>query len=515
MKRAHALSRFTLIAFTLVSASIIIACAGGEPPKEKTAMQQEADSLLDVMYQHYDACDFAKATEVGESALQSYEQLGDTSSMSDVMATLCVSYLRIGDVAKGLDMSQRAIEIDSILDDPELLSGDYNTMAGLYLSEDKPAEAEPFILKAIDYEMKTKSKSHLSNRYGIASEVYSKLHRPEPACEYALKGLKIAEQQGDSIQIGTRLSQLGDAYLACDKIEDAEKTFLRCASILEATQPAVSLAIVYRQLGNIHENAGDIPKAISYYEKSAKLARQMKYNMLLCQCTQAIGELTAGQTPNYSVKMLMESRALADTLHSQKVEEMMAGFATKFDLKEKQHTIEEQASELRIHRIITLASVPIAVLSIIVIIVIIVTIRLRRKGEQLEVRLSEKVVLEAMHQEPMMSQADRDFLTHLAEHVDSHLGESDLSSTTIANDFCLSPRQFSRRVKTLTGVDTTHYIRASRIARARRLLEQTELPIQEIYLQCGFESANYFSRIFRSDVGVSPTEYRKKSSNPS
>ena len=238
----------------------------------------------------------------------------------------------------------------------------------------------------------------------------------------------------------------------------------------------------------------------------------MQYNMLLCQCTQAIGELTAGEHPDRSVQMLMESRALADTLHSHKVEELMADFATKFDLKEKQHTIDEQAAELRTHRIITLASASIAVLAIIVIAIAIITVRLRRKGEQLEVRLSEKVVQEALHQEPEMSQADREFLAHLAGYVEQHLGESDLSSTTIAGEFCLSPRQFSRRVKALTGVDTTHYIRASRIARSRHLLLHTELPIQEIYLQCGFESANYFSRIFRSDVGVSPTEYRKKSS---
>lgn len=497
---------------SLVLLCLLGACSRQAGQQGSTGAQAQADSICDLMYQAYDAFDFPLTVQHGEQALQCYEALGDTTSMSDIMATLCITYLRVGDVAKGLQLSQRAIEIDSILGDPELLSGDYNTVAGLYLAEDKAQEAEPFILKAIDYELKTAERARLSNRYGIAAEIYCKIHQPQQALDFAQKGLAIAEQQGDSAQMGTRLSQLGDAYMALGQMEQAEQTFLRCADILRATQSAVSLAITYRQLGNIYEDRNQTTQAIGYYEKAANLARQLHYSLLLSQCTQAIGELSADRQPAYAVQMLRESRALADTLHSQKVEELMADFATKFDLKEKQHTIEEQAAELRIHRIVTLASIAIAVLAIIVIAIVFVTLRLRQKGEQLEVRLSEKVVQETQHPEeaPTMSAADREFLDKLARYVEEHLAQPDLSSTTMAEDFFLSPRQFSRRVKQLTGVDTTHYIRASRIAKARRLLTRTDLPIQDIYVQCGFDSANYFARIFRSDVGQSPTEYRKK-----
>lgn len=497
--------------FLVACLIMITSCATGGRGEKKSDGQLEADSLVDLLYNRYDAFDFAGAVAVGEDALLHCEALGDTSTMSDIMATMCISYLRVGDIAKGLELSARAIEIDSILGDPELLSGDYNTVAGLYLAEDKAQEAEPFILKAIEYELKTPDRPCLSNRYGIASEIYCKIHQPEKALDFAQKGLAIAEQQGDSAQMGTRLSQLGDAYMASAMMHEAEETFLRCAEILKATQSAVSLAIVYRQLGNIYEERKQIPLAISYYEKSANLARQLKYSMLLCQCTQAIGELTAGDHPNYSVQMLMESRALADTLHSQNVEKLMADFATKFDLKEKQHTIEEQAAELRMHRFVTSLLFIALVVALGIIALVYYLRRLRREGEALEVRLSEKVVQELSHQEekPVMSQADRVFIERLAQYVDQHLSDTELSSTTMAEAFCLSPRQFARRVKTLTGVDTTHYIRASRILLARQLLTRTDKSIMEICLQCGFDDANYFSRTFRSDVGVSPTEYRK------
>lgn len=497
--------------FLLMAANMVLtACSGAKDDTQQRADRQVADSLTDHMYELYDNFDFAGTIEVGLDALHQYKALNNLEAQSDVMATLCVAYLRLGRVSEGLEMSKHAIEVDSILNDAELLSSDYNTIASLYLSEDKPAQAEPFILKAIEYELQTSDHQHLSNRYGIASEIYCKAHKPELALDYAQKGLAIAEEQGDSAQMGTRLSQLGDAYLALGRMEDAEQTFKRCVEILRATQSAISLAITYRQLGNIYENANKKAEAITYYEKASALARQTHYNMLLCQCTQAIGEISADDNPTYAVEMLKESRALADTLHSKKVEELMADYATKFNLSEKQHTIDEQAAKLKIHRIATCILVVATVVALLLLALMFYTRNLRRRGEELEVRLSEKVVQETQHHEPEMNNADREFLNRLAEHVEKHLAESDLSSTTIAEAFCLSPRQFSRRVKQLTSVDTTHYIRASRIVRARKLLTQTDLPIQDIYIQCGFESANYFARIFRSDVGLSPTEYRKK-----
>ena len=48
-----------------------------------------------------------------------------------------------------------------------------------------------------------------------------------------------------------------------------------------------------------------------------------------------------------------------------------------------------------------------------------------------------------------------------------------------------------------------------RISRAKELLVTTELHIAEIGLRVGFENEKHFMKVFRSMVGVSPTEYRR------
>lgn len=109
-----------------------------------------------------------------------------------------------------------------------------------------------------------------------------------------------------------------------------------------------------------------------------------------------------------------------------------------------------------------------------------------------------------------MTTADQKFLTQLNMVVGKRISENTLSSETLADDFCLSQRHFSRRVKSVTGVNTALYIRSLRIKKACELLRDTDLTISEIFVECGFDSANYFSRVFKQVMGMSPSEYRKE-----
>lgn len=111
-----------------------------------------------------------------------------------------------------------------------------------------------------------------------------------------------------------------------------------------------------------------------------------------------------------------------------------------------------------------------------------------------------------------MTVADQKFLDLLTQLVDNNLSDCNLSSETLASEFCITSRHFARRVKAITGKDPTHFIRERRARLACSLLEQTDLPISDIYIRCGLESANYFSRVFKMEIGVSPTEYRNSKS---
>lgn len=108
------------------------------------------------------------------------------------------------------------------------------------------------------------------------------------------------------------------------------------------------------------------------------------------------------------------------------------------------------------------------------------------------------------------SAADQKFMSQLHQILQANMGDTALGSTLVAEKMFISQRQLNRKVKMLTNVDTATYIREFRILFAKQMLKNTDSSITDIYIQCGFESPSYFSKIFKQSVGMTPTEYRKK-----
>ena len=89
--------------------------------------------------------------------------------------------------------------------------------------------------------------------------------------------------------------------------------------------------------------------------------------------------------------------------------------------------------------------------------------------------------------------------------------EEPLSCTELSARVGLSLRQLERRYHRELGASVLHHYRMIRIARAHQLLQQTPLPVTEVALSCGFRSPEYFCRLYRSMLGVSPSADRQQS----
>jgi LacI family transcriptional regulator len=73
-----------------------------------------------------------------------------------------------------------------------------------------------------------------------------------------------------------------------------------------------------------------------------------------------------------------------------------------------------------------------------------------------------------------------------------------------------SPSTLERRIKRLLGRTIKGEITRVKLARARTLLVETELPVSKIALRCGFSEPRYFCEVFRGSEGVSATEFRRR-----
>ena len=86
----------------------------------------------------------------------------------------------------------------------------------------------------------------------------------------------------------------------------------------------------------------------------------------------------------------------------------------------------------------------------------------------------------------------------------------DFGVAWIANKVCLSPSYLSRVYANNSSESLIEYIVAYRIKKACELLRTTFLPINQVSMQVGYPNVNYFAKLFRSQKGTSPSEYREK-----
>ncbi|MVO85197.1 helix-turn-helix domain-containing protein [Streptomyces sp. p1417] len=93
----------------------------------------------------------------------------------------------------------------------------------------------------------------------------------------------------------------------------------------------------------------------------------------------------------------------------------------------------------------------------------------------------------------------------IADHLDG-----DLSTGAMAARMCLSERHFARVFTQETGTSPAAYVEAARIEVARRLLESTEDPLDEVAGASGLGSVETLHRAFRRQLATTPAAYRRR-----
>jgi transcriptional regulator GlxA family with amidase domain len=99
----------------------------------------------------------------------------------------------------------------------------------------------------------------------------------------------------------------------------------------------------------------------------------------------------------------------------------------------------------------------------------------------------------------------RDVQAHIAEHP-----AADLSVPALAARAYMSERNFARAFRAETGMTPAVYVELSRVERARRELETTDLPVEAVAASCGFGTVETMRRAFARRVGVNPAAYRER-----
>lgn len=100
-------------------------------------------------------------------------------------------------------------------------------------------------------------------------------------------------------------------------------------------------------------------------------------------------------------------------------------------------------------------------------------------------------------------------LQQVIDYIDQHLHQ-EIQIADLAKVAKMSHFYFCHLFKQSTGISPYQYLIRQRIERAKQLLQQGEMAISEVALECGFSNQSHFTRRFQQSTGLTPKVYRNQ-----
>ena len=107
---------------------------------------------------------------------------------------------------------------------------------------------------------------------------------------------------------------------------------------------------------------------------------------------------------------------------------------------------------------------------------------------------------------------DEILMERIMKAINQHLSDSDFNVDLLTKEVGISRAQLHRKMKEMTGLPISEFIRNIRLEQAVRLLKEQKINVTQVAYTVGFSNLAHFSTVFRKQFGVSPTEYIEQNS---
>ena len=98
----------------------------------------------------------------------------------------------------------------------------------------------------------------------------------------------------------------------------------------------------------------------------------------------------------------------------------------------------------------------------------------------------------------------------LMRFIEQHIADENLRIEEMAEAVCMGRTAFYQKVRELVGLSPSDFLRQVRMQRAVQLVSKSRMPFSQIAYSIGFTDPKYFTKCFKKETGMTPSEYREK-----
>jgi two-component system, sensor histidine kinase ChiS len=133
--------------------------------------------------------------------------------------------------------------------------------------------------------------------------------------------------------------------------------------------------------------------------------------------------------------------------------------------------------------------------------------------QQLRKRFSSATIIKPSDVSP--ATVDQEFLQKVIKIIETHYDDEQFGVDKLSTEINMSISQLNRKLNALLDQPPGQLIRSLRLQRAADLLKQNSGSVAEVCYKVGFNDQAYFSRAFKKQFGISPSDYKKDNNSHS
>ena len=444
--------------------------------------------------------DFVRGVAYFNKALEFLEKGKDIGRIGDSYNDLAICYARQGLFQEALEAATRSVEMGEQLKDKERLVTATNIVGCIYMMAKQSANGEKHLLRSLQLAQELNDSVKIAVRYGTLSELRQTLGDNQKAVEYARQALRMDSLRGDRARMAVRRVQLASPLFAMGRTDEAEAQLNEARPVLEAAGNKVSLAICLNQMGYVALKKEQWNKAAQWFEQSIAIYAQTGERFSESKAEWGLWQALQHIDIRQAAAHLEKYAILKDTLYQQDVARMTAEYEARYQHNELRLMNEQEKQKNKMLLIIG-ATIGLVLLGGVLIQLYI--LRLKRKNSRMKTQLDQV-------RDQLLTPADREFVSRVDQLLDKQFRSFNVDLEQLASELCITRSQLNRKMKAILDQSMSEHVSRVRIERAKRLIEDGEMSISEVARACGIDDVAYFSRLFRKQSGMSPSEYKSK-----
>ncbi len=448
------------------------------------------------------------------------QELGYKRGTAAALNNYAAYELLKGNAQAALSLSLEAIQMGEQLHDSLLLAHAWSTLGNVYHNQLTATKA----IHALKEAMRFNSSAHDALVASKILNIRGSIARDELKYDSALifysQALDIIERENEPYRLAEVLNNIGVIYHRQNRSNMAVLYYARAMTAARDTHNKSAEAMVSANYGYTFLSEKKYDEAKRYLENALRLAREMGERKNLSSTYMALMQMENERGDfKEAHRYMMNYYKLKDSLLNADKARQIAELEIRYETQKKELAIQLLERQNKIQEL--RANILVGVVAFLIASAVSLYLFQRnrenknRKILNLEIdyltsrhrELSEKFKTMLSEETKSTESIDQRLLRKAIEVVESNLSDPLFGVEKLGREMGMSRTNLHRKIKAITGFPPSELIRSIRLRKAAALLLRQADTVSQISFAVGFEDQSYFSKSFKKQFGVPPSEY--------